>query len=130
MEINVLLQLMERYEGLVLLTTNLKHSIDKAFERRLSFKINFPFPEPEYRARIWQHLIPPAAPIADDIDFELMAAAFELSGGSIKNAMIRAAYRAAARSSKINMDDISAAAKQECAAAGKLYRVITQNDDF
>ncbi len=130
MEINVLLQLMERYEGLVLLTTNLKHSIDKAFERRLSFKINFPFPEPEYRARIWKHLIPSAAPISDDIDFELMADAFELSGGSIKNAMIRAAYRAAARSSKINMDDISAAAKQECAAAGKLYRVITQNDDF
>ena len=130
MEINVLLQLMERYEGLVLLTTNLKHSIDKAFERRLSFKINFPFPESEYRARIWKHLIPPAAPIAEGIDFELMADAFELSGGSIKNAMIRAAYRAAARSSKINMDDISAAAKQECAAAGKLYRVITHNDDF
>ena len=130
MEINVLLQLMERYEGLVLLTTNLKHSIDKAFERRLSFKINFPFPEAAYRAQIWQHLIPSTAPVADDIDFEAMSNAFELSGGSIKNAVIRAAYRAAARSTKIGMDDISEAAKQECAAAGKLYRVIANNDDF
>ena len=46
------------------------------------------------------------------------------------NAVIRAAYRAAARSTKIGMDDISEAAKQECAAAGKLYRVIANNDDF
>jgi SpoVK/Ycf46/Vps4 family AAA+-type ATPase len=130
MEINVLLQLMERYEGLVLLTTNLKKGIDKAFERRLSFKISFPFPERSHREKIWMHLLPDAAPVADDIEFDILASSFELSGGSIKNAVIRAAYRAAARSSPISMDDLLEAAKRECAAAGKLYRVINRNDDY
>lgn len=130
MEINVLLQLMERYEGLVLLTTNLKHSIDKAFERRLNFKISFPFPEAEYRQQIWTHLFPHSAPMEEAIDFERISESFELSGGSIKNAVIRSAYRAAARPSKIRMDDIVEAAKRECAAAGKLYRVIASDDDF
>ncbi len=130
MEINVLLQLMERYEGLVLLTTNLKHSIDKAFERRLNFKISFPFPEAEYRHQIWTHLFPPSAPMEEAIDFDGISESFELSGGSIKNAVIRSAYRAAARPSKISMDDIVEAAKRECAAAGKLYRVMASDDDF
>ena len=110
MEINVLLQLMERYEGLVLLTTNLKHSIDKAFERRLNFKISFPFPEAEYRHQIWTHLFPPSAPMEEAIDFDGISESFALSGGSIKNAVIRSAYRAAARPSKISMDDIVEAA--------------------
>ena len=129
MEINVLLQLMERFEGLVILTTNLKKSIDKAFERRLSFKVNFPFPEAEIREQIWQHLIPNDAPLQDDIDYWAMGRGFELSGGSIKNAIIRAAYRAAGQARVISMNDLVEAAKYECAAAGKLYRVY-QSDDF
>lgn len=128
MEINVLLQLMERYEGLVLLTTNLKKGIDKAFERRLSFKVHFPFPEPEYREAIWRHLIPETAPIDGDIDWWAMAKGFELSGGSIKNAIVRGAYRAAAHERPISMDDLVNAAKYECQAAGKLYRIYTPDD--
>jgi SpoVK/Ycf46/Vps4 family AAA+-type ATPase len=124
MEVNVLLQLMERYEGLVLLTTNLKKGIDKAFERRLSFKVNFPFPEIQQREQIWEQLIPERAPLANDIDFHVLARSFELSGGSIKNAILRAAYRAAASSRHISMDDLIESAKRECAAAGKLYRVV------
>jgi SpoVK/Ycf46/Vps4 family AAA+-type ATPase len=58
MEINLLLQEIERYEGLVLLTTNLEKNIDKAFERRIQFKIRFPFPDAEHRAKIWQGHIP------------------------------------------------------------------------
>ena len=128
MEINVLLELMERYEGLVVLTTNLKKGIDKAFERRLSYKIYFPFPEPEFRERIWQHLIPAKAPVAGDLDFRILARSFELSGGSIKNAIIRAAYRAAAARRPMTMGDFTEAAKQECQAAGKLYRLIQDED--
>jgi SpoVK/Ycf46/Vps4 family AAA+-type ATPase len=127
MEVNVLLQLMERYDGLVLLTTNLKKGIDQAFERRLSFKINFPFPEAVYRERIWQHLIPAQAPVEDGIDFYVLARSFELSGGSIKNALLRGAYRAAAAARPISMDDLVESAKRECASAGKLYRVIERD---
>lgn len=130
MEINVLLQLIERYDGLVILTTNLKKSIDSAFERRLSFKVNFPFPEAETRAAIWESLIPPQAPIEDDIDYDLLGKYFELSGGSIKNAVLRAAYRAVATQQKLTMDLFSDAAKRECQAAGKLYRTVPKEDSW
>ncbi|MFT5434244.1 MAG: SpoVK/Ycf46/Vps4 family AAA+-type ATPase, partial [Myxococcota bacterium] len=129
MEINVLLQLMERYDGLVVLTTNLKKSIDKAFERRLGFKVSFPFPDAEYREEIWRHIIPSTAPVADDLDFWVLGRSFELSGGSIKNAILRAAYRAAAAQRAISQNDLVEAAKYECAAAGKLYRLY-QPDEF
>lgn len=128
METNVLLQLIERYDGLVILTTNLKSSIDNAFERRLSFKINFPFPEWETRATIWEHLIPDMAPIGDDVEYDLLGKSFELSGGSIKNAVLRAAYRAAALESRLSMDLFEDAARRECQAAGKLFRVARRED--
>ncbi len=130
MEVNVLLQLIERYDGLVILTTNLKTSLDTAFERRLSFKINFPFPEKDTRANIWQSLIPAGAPLEAEIDFDLLGKHFELSGGSIKNAVLRAAYRAAATGSKIAMQHFEDAAKRECQAAGKLYRALPAAEDW
>jgi SpoVK/Ycf46/Vps4 family AAA+-type ATPase len=129
MEINVLLQLIERYEGLVVLTTNLKHGIDKAFERRLSFKINFPFPDEDMRERIWRHLVPAEAPLAPDVDFERVARAFELAGGSIRNSLVRAAYRAASEDRPITLHDFAEAARRECAATGKLYRQLDPYDD-
>ncbi|TNF29946.1 MAG: AAA family ATPase [Deltaproteobacteria bacterium] len=130
METNVLLQLIERYDGLVILTTNLKTSIDKAFERRLSFKINFPFPDWETRATIWEHLLPSEAPLAKELDFDLLGQCFELSGGSIKNAVLRTAYRAAATGSPLTMDLFEDAAKRECQAAGKLFRVARRDESW
>jgi SpoVK/Ycf46/Vps4 family AAA+-type ATPase len=130
MEVNVLLQLIERYEGLVILTTNLKNSIDSAFERRLSFKVNFPFPEENIRSQIWSSLIPDEAPIEEAIDFDTLGKYFELSGGSIKNAVLRAAYRAVATGEPLSMGLFSDAAKRECQAAGKLYRVAPDHDDW
>lgn len=130
METNVLLQLIERYDGLVILTTNLKTSIDNAFERRLSFKINFPFPDPETRASIWAHLLPSEAPIEKELDFDLLGECFELSGGSIKNAVLRSAYRAAATSKPLSMDLFEDAAKRECQAAGKLFRVARREESW
>jgi SpoVK/Ycf46/Vps4 family AAA+-type ATPase len=130
MEVNVLLQLIERYDGLVLLTTNLKTSLDNALERRLSFKINFPFPDATMRATIWRSMLPSSAPMADDIDFEALAQSFELSGGSIKNAVLRAAYRAAATHVPLDMDLFEEAAKRECQAAGKLFRTVRRSDHW
>jgi len=130
MEVNVLLQLIERYDGLVMLTTNLKTSLDNALERRLSFKINFPFPDVKMRATIWRQLLPDTAPMEDDIDFEVLAECFELSGGSIKNAVLRAAYRAAAQHVPLSMDLFEDAAKRECQAAGKLFRVVKRSDSW
>lgn len=130
MEVNVLLQLIERYDGLVLLTTNLKTSLDNALERRLSFKINFPFPDAAMRATIWRQLIPDTAPMSKDVDFDMLGESFELSGGSIKNAVLRAAYRAAAQHLELGLDLFEEAAKRECQAAGKLFRTVRRGDGW
>ena len=130
METNVLLQLIERYDGLVILTTNLKTSIDTAFERRLSFKLNFPFPDANIRSTIWRHLIPEDAPVTTDLDYDLLGECFDLSGGSIKNAVLRSAYRAAATNKPISMDLFEDAAKRECQAAGKLFRVARRDENW
>ncbi|GMV44169.1 MAG: ATPase [Myxococcales bacterium] len=129
LEINLLLQLMERHEGIVVLTTNLKQGIDKAFERRIGWKVHFPFPDATDRERIWRALLPSKAPAARDIDFHELAFRFELSGGGVKNAVLRAAYRAAAGDRPINMGDLEAAAEHECAASGKLYKPARRRDE-
>ncbi|MBU0596387.1 ATP-binding protein, partial [Candidatus Bipolaricaulota bacterium] len=120
MEVNLLLQEIERFEGIVILTTNLDAAIDDAFERRLNFKLDFPFPNKELRAHIWRRIIPDRAPIEDGIDFEVLGEDFELSGGSIKNSVVRAAYMAARRKDVIRMDDLERAAIQEYRELGKL----------
>jgi SpoVK/Ycf46/Vps4 family AAA+-type ATPase len=128
MEINLLLQEIERFEGLTLLTTNLEKNMDKAFERRIQFKIRFPFPEKHYRARIWKTLIPRECPIDPDIDWDLVGESFELSGGHIKNAVLRAAYKAARDTKRITMKNIVDAAEAECRQSGRLFRGLRQDD--
>ena len=120
MEVNLLLQEVERFEGVVILTTNLDAAIDDAFERRLNHKIDFPFPEPRYRSLIWKRMLPATAPLAKDIDFEILGKDLELSGGCIKNSVVRAAYIAAERSVPIDMDLLEAAGLQEYREMGKL----------
>jgi len=128
MEINMLLQEIERFDGIVILTSNLEKNIDRAFERRIQFKIRFPFPDAKYRAMIWRALIPKECPLQDDIDFEKLGVSFELSGGHIKNAIIRAAYRAAREGKAIGMAHLISAAEAECRAAGRLFRKPTDED--
>lgn len=120
MEVNLLLQEVERFEGVVILTTNLDAAIDDAFERRLNHKIDFPFPDARYRARIWKRLLPASAPTAGNIDFEMLGKDLELAGGNIKNSVVRAAYRAAERNIPIDMDLLEAAGIQEYREMGKL----------
>jgi hypothetical protein len=121
MEINVLLQLIERYEGVTVLTTNLKRSIDPAFERRITFKVSFDLPEASSRERIWLHLLPPSIPTAEPLDYEFLGG-LELSGGEIKNAILRAAYAAACDDDLIRMRHLVESARREATASGRLIR--------
>ena len=121
MEIGLLLQLVENYRGLVLLTTNLKDSIDPAFGRRFAFKLTFTFPGPEIRASIWERLLPEEH-LADDVDFKDLAYTYELSGGSIRTVVLRAAYRAATQGTMITQAIIGECARQECRSLGRLVR--------
>lgn len=128
MEINMLLQEIERFEGTVLLTTNLETNIDRAFERRILFKIDFPNPEQAERERIWQILLPQAVPREDDIDFNFLAETYDLTGGQIKNAIIRAAYQCMSEGTGLTGRALENAAHRQAKAAGKLLRPLDEFD--
>jgi hypothetical protein len=119
-EVAYLLQRMERYPGAVILATNFRRNIDDAFVRRLDFVIDFPFPEPDDRRRIWQLVLPRAAPIADDVDLNFLANQFKLSGGAIRNCSLAAAFRAADEGTKIEMQHLVRAVAQEYGKQGRL----------
>ena len=123
METNLLLQEIERFEGVIILTTNHEKNIDDAFQRRIQFKVSFPFPDKKQRALIWKTLVPPECPV-DNLDFDVLGESYELSGGYIKNAILKAAYRAAIDERPMSMAHIEAAAEQECRNAGKIFQSI------
>ncbi|HEY0475892.1 MAG TPA: ATP-binding protein [Kofleriaceae bacterium] len=101
LETNYLLQRIEAFEGIVLLTTNRDTSIDEAFRRRLRFRIEFPTPEVHERELLWRSMIPSAAPLGEEVDFRRLAERFQMTGGYIKNAAMRAAYLAATSEDKV-----------------------------
>jgi AAA+ superfamily predicted ATPase len=117
-EIDYLLQRMEDYRGLAILATNRKTALDRAFMRRLRFLIEFPFPDAASRLQIWRKAFPPQAPIGD-IDLESIAR-MELSGGSIRNVSLNAAFLAAAEGAAIGMAHVRRAALREYAKLDKL----------
>ncbi|HEX5386603.1 MAG TPA: ATP-binding protein [Gemmatimonadales bacterium] len=93
--VNVLLQELDRFGGVVIFATNLAAGIDPAFERRIRTHILFGLPGIEERARIWRaQLHPRKTPLADDVNFEALAEEFARSGGDIKNAVLKAAQLA------------------------------------
>ena len=95
--INVLLQELERFNGVVIFATNLAANFDPAFERRIRTHILFEMPGLEEREQIWRVQIHPSrTPLADDVDFRALANAYEVSGGDIRNAVLKAAIAAAA----------------------------------
>ena len=101
METNYLLQRLERFNGLAILTTNLTGAIDQAFKRRFAYDVFFSFPSPDMRAELWQRTLPQRARAAT-IDFEALAERYELSGGFIKVACERAVYVAGANNTEID----------------------------
>jgi SpoVK/Ycf46/Vps4 family AAA+-type ATPase len=119
-EVAYLLQRIEAYPGAVVLATNLKQNLDEAFLRRLDFVIDFPFPEADDRRRIWRLAIPPEAPVADDVDIEFPADRFKLSGGSIRNCSLAAAFEAAAAGKAIGMAHFVRAVATEYSKLGRL----------
>lgn len=94
LEVNYLLQRVEEYSGVVILTTNLRQNLDQAFLRRVQTVIEFPAPDAEQRALIWQGLFPPAVERPPERELRELAERFPLSGGEIKNAVVDAAFRA------------------------------------
>lgn len=106
LEVNYLLQRMEQFEGICILTTNFIESIDDAMQRRIAIKVSFPFPSIEERADIWRKLIPKSAPLEPDIDWLLLAETFELAGGYIKNAVLAAAFAAASKGGAIGLPEL------------------------
>ena len=119
-EISYLLQKMEENEGIVIMASNLCRNIDDAFLRRMHFTVEFPFPEEEYRYRIWKSLFPKEAPLSEDVDFEFLAKRFRLAGGNIKNIVVNAAFLAAENSGAITMEDVIKAARREFQKIGKI----------
>ncbi len=128
MATNMLLQEIENFEGIVILTTNLDKNMDDAFRRRIGFRIHFPFPEPEMRTKIWRSLVPAACPVEPDTDWDVVGERYELSGGHIKNAVLRAAYQAAAAGESLSDRHLEYAARQECKNAGRVFRASGDRD--
>ena len=119
-EVAYLLQKMEGYVGAVILATNFRSNIDDAFLRRLDFVIDFPFPEPDDRRRIWQLLLPAQAPVGDDVDLDFLATRFKLSGGGIRNCSLAAAFIAADEDGVIGMESLVRAVALEYGKLGRL----------
>ncbi|HLL24154.1 MAG TPA: hypothetical protein VK427_18605, partial [Kofleriaceae bacterium] len=103
-----------------ILTTNLGTSIDPAFKRRLAFRVHFPIPDEEQRAQLWRAHLPPTLPTAGDLDLEILARKYPLTGGSVKNCVMRAAFLAAAENAALSQDHLVRAVRLEYRAAGKL----------
>ncbi|WP_433328649.1 AAA family ATPase [Spirillospora sp. CA-294931] len=114
-----LLQRLEAFDGIALLTTNLRANIDEAFTRRLDLVIDFPFPDEEQRRALWRHSLA-HVPCADDLDPSACARDFELAGGSIRSAVVTAAYAAAGRGGRVTTHDLLDGARREYRKSGRL----------
>ncbi|MCC3653959.1 ATP-binding protein [Streptomyces sp. S07_1.15] len=119
MESAYLLQRLESFDGIALLTTNLRANIDEAFTRRLDLVIDFPFPDAEQRLALWHNSLA-AVPCEEGLDARPCAEEFELSGGAIRSAVVTAAYAAAARGGAVGPEDLLAGARREYRKAGRL----------
>jgi hypothetical protein len=119
-EVNYLLQRIDTFEGIAILTTNFGTSIDSAFKRRLSLRLTFPFPDDEMRELLWRAHLPPEAPVAADLDLSDIARRYQLSGGYIRNCTLRAAFLAAEEGGVITLDHFERAIRAEFREIGKL----------
>ncbi len=120
-EIGYLLQRMESYQGVAILTTNLKSTLDQAFQRRLRFIVDFPFPGKSEREAIWKGVLSPETP-RQDLE-EARLAQLNVTGGNIRNIALNAAFLAAAEGRPVTMEDVLRASQLE---ASKQERPISQ----
>jgi AAA+ superfamily predicted ATPase len=119
-EVNYLLQRLERFEGITILTTNLDSSLDPAFRRRIAFRLTFAVPTVAERETLWRRMLPREAEVDGELDYRQLAAHYELAGGGIRNAVLRAAFLAAAENASIHSRHLERALVLEYRDAGKL----------
>jgi SpoVK/Ycf46/Vps4 family AAA+-type ATPase len=112
-EVSYLLQRLEQFHGLAVLTTNFREALDSAFLRRIRFVVGFPFPDAPLRARMWRHAFPATAP-TDALDIEWLAR-LNVTGASIRNIAVNAAFLAADEAVSVGMDHVLRAARMELA---------------
>jgi vesicle-fusing ATPase len=115
LEVAYLLQRMEAYRGLAILTTNLRGNVDRAFLRRIRFVVQFPFPDAAARAELWRLALPEALPVAG-LD-PLALAQLQLSGGAIRSIALSAAFAAADAGTPVDPALVLRAARLEAAKA-------------
>ncbi len=123
-QIDYLLQRMETYRGLAVLSTNMRSAMDTAFLRRLRFIVEFPFPDAAHRRAIWALAFPASLPGAATLDLDRLAE-LPATGGMIHNIAMNAAFLAAARASDLNIDFVLTAVRDEFS---KLQLPIRQRD--
>src|SRR5262249_51155427 len=116
-EVSYLLQRMESYRGLAILTTNRRNALDAAFLRRLRFVVAFPFPGAEQRARIWERIFPAETP-TEGLDVCKLAR-LNVAGGNIRNIALNAAFLAADLGEPVRMSHLLQTARRECAKVEK-----------
>ncbi|GAB2502757.1 ATP-binding protein [Pseudoxanthomonas sangjuensis] len=109
-----LLQRIEAYRGLAILTTNMKNALDKAFLRRIRFVVQFPFPDEAARVELWRRQFPAQAPLDPEIRWEPLAR-LQLAGGHIRGIALNAAFMAAHEDAAISQRHLTAAAHAELA---------------
>lgn len=119
MEVSHLLTRIEAHDGPCILTTNLRKQMDSAFTRRFQLVVEFPRPDAGARAELWGRLLPSRAPLAPEVDVALLGGAVALTGGSIRNAALHAAYLAAAGGGPIGLAHIAHAVWRELGKEGR-----------
>ena len=122
-EVSYLLQRMEAYRGLAILTTNMKDAIDPAFLRRIRFIVQFPFPDVRQRVEIWKHIFPDDTP-TEGLDMQKLAR-LNVAGGNIRNIAIYAAFLAAEAQEPVRMIHLMQAARAEYI---KMERPLTDSE--
>lgn len=119
----LLLQEIESYNGISILATNHKNSIDPAFFRRMKYVVEFQFPDAATRELLWRQTIPKDTPLGDDVDIPFLAEKFEFAGGNIKNCVLNAAFLAASEGpgTKVHMRHYLKAVRYEYMKTGKIF---------
>ena len=124
MNVGLLLQYIENFSGICIAITNMKSSIDEAFFRRFRFVVEFALPDLATREKIWKLMIPKDCPLDKNVDFRRLASQYAMSGGNIKNALLRAATCAALRNNEkqrvVTMNDLDKACTAESDKNGKM----------
>ncbi len=124
-EVAFLLQKMEEYRGISILATNYLQNMDEAFLRRINYVIRFPFPDEKQRETIWRNIFPTQTPLGSDLDCAFLGRKLQMSGGSIKNVALTAAFLASGTGEAVGMKHVFQAYQYEL---DKTNRAITRDE--